>query len=114
MQFLEAFHQPKAHPELTVQRMRVVSHNIKSAALFGTFRSKSAYDHMSTRFHRVGGCLNIASPLLGLGEEVKHCAIVPHIVALGKQADLSDISDEPLNLFRCRSQTFSGYVNRSF
>src|SRR5215470_15397810 len=85
VQFLDAIQQPKAHAKLCVQRFCVVANNLEPTAFGWSLRSKRANEHISTLLHRVCHLANVGSTLVHRGKEMKHRAVMPHIVCIACQ-----------------------------
>ena len=80
VQFLGAFDQVKAITELIVKRFGIVSQDIESTAPGGTFRAKSAHNHMIAAPYGGDHVLRIGDSLFPLGQKVKYRAVMPKIV----------------------------------
>jgi len=65
MQLLGAFQEPKPFAELIMQQAVVISHNIKTAALGGAFRSERTDNHVTAGTHSAGNRVNVGRSLLG-------------------------------------------------
>src|SRR5215469_10936 len=79
MQLFRALFNAKAFAELVMKRVRVVAHHIQATAFHRTLRPESADDHMAAPFDGLEHRVDIQLALSGIGEKVKHRAIVPHI-----------------------------------
>jgi hypothetical protein len=80
VQLLDAIQQTKAHAKLRVQRLRIVTNNLKAVAFRGAFGSERADQHVPTRLHRTRHLANIRDALFACCKEMKDRAVVPHIV----------------------------------
>src|SRR5665647_3695829 len=98
MQFGRAFHQLKINPELVVQGIGVITHDIQAAAFERPFRSEGGDDDMTAWFYGSRHLPDIGGPLLRFGEEMEYRAIVPHVVAMLRQIDLGDIGCQPCHV----------------
>src|SRR6267378_3194619 len=56
---------------------------------------------------------NVRDTLVHCRKEMKHGAVVPHIVGVGREVALDNVRRDPLNSFRSRTQTLFGYVDGS-
>ena len=83
MHFLDAIQQAKAHAELRMQRLSVISNNLKAAAFRGPLWSESADEHVASRLHRTRHLLNVRYPLLDRSKKMKHSAVMPRIEGAG-------------------------------
>jgi len=113
VQFLDAIQQAKAHAELCMQSLSVVTNNLKPTAFRGPLWSESADEHMSTWLHRARHLANVRNTLVHPRKEMKHGAVVPHIIGVGRDFDVDNVRCDPLNSFRGRTQTLFGYVDGS-
>src|SRR5258707_11751998 len=75
VQFLDAIQQAKAHAEFCMQRLSVVTNNLKPAAFRGTLWSKRADEHMATRLHCARHLANVGKTLVHRRKEMKHGAV---------------------------------------
>ena len=113
VQFLDAIQQAKTYAELRMQRLGVVTNNLKAAAFRGALCSERADEHMATRFHGARHLANVRNTLVHPRKEMKHGAVVPHIIGVGRDFDVDNVRCDPLNSFRGRTQTLFGYVDGS-
>ena len=77
MQFLDAIQQAKAHAELCMQTVSVVTNNLKPAAFRGTIRSDCTDEHMAARPHRTRHLANVRNTLVQCRKEMKHGSVMP-------------------------------------
>jgi hypothetical protein len=112
VQLLEAIQQTKAHAELRMQCLRVVTNDLKSAAFRGALGSERAHENVPTCFHGTPHLANVSDTLLHRRKEVKYCAVVPHIVGSGRQIGFCNVARNPLDAFCGPAQAPLGYVNR--
>src|SRR4029077_3607786 len=94
-----------------MQRLSVVTNNLKAAAFRGPLWSESADEHMATRLHRARYLANVRNTLVHRRKEMKHGAVVPHIAGVGRELAVDNVRRDPLNSFRSRTQTLFGYVD---
>jgi hypothetical protein len=86
MEFLRTLLQAEADAELLVQRFFVVAHDIETAALGGAFRPEGTHDDVASGPNRGSNLSNVGRALLRHGQEVKHGAVVPHVVSVKSTA----------------------------
>src|SRR5688572_31747679 len=110
MQFLGAFDELEPAPKLPVKGLRVILHDIKSAAFLRTLRAERADDHVTPWLYSRCDVRNVGSALLARGQEVKHRSIMPEIVGAVLKPCLSDICPQPPNGFRIPAQAFLGHI----
>ena len=64
VQFLEAIQQAKAHAELGVQGIRVITNDLETAALRGSRWPERADEHVPARLDRAGNLANVGDTLI--------------------------------------------------
>ena len=96
-----------------MQRLGVVTNNVKAAAFRGTLWSERADEHMATGPHRARHLANVRDTLFQRREEMENGAVVPHIVGIGRLFAVDNVRRDPLNYFRSRTETLFGYVDGS-
>jgi hypothetical protein len=55
---------------------------------------------MPSTFHRLGDLADIGNTIGRLSKKMKDSPVVPHVVSGGRQLDLSDVGDEPMDTLR--------------
>ena len=98
MQFLRALFDAETNSELFVQRFFVVAHDVETAALGRAFRPEGADDDVASGPNCGSHLPNVGRALFRQRQEVKHCAVVPHVISVWRKVNARDISDEPRNL----------------
>jgi hypothetical protein len=68
---------------------------------------------MATRLHCARHLANVGKTLVHRRKEMKHGAVVPHIVGVGREFAVDDVRRDPLNFFCGRTQTLFGYGDGS-
>ena len=89
----------EANTELPMQRARVVADNVKAAAFGWALRPERADDYVVPSLHRLGHLADISRAFVGACKEMKHGAVMPHIVGTRLQLHARDIADEPTDTF---------------
>src|SRR6266478_4054297 len=95
-----------------MQRIRIVTRHVESAALCGTLGSESADNHMASRPDSMSNLPNVRCALLCAGQEMEHGTVVPHVVSVWRELNLGDIDDEPTYLFCGIPQPLLRHVDR--
>src|SRR5678815_1435982 len=80
-----------------MQTIRAVSDNFQPTTTLRPVNTKCCHDDVPTRFYRVLHSFNIARPVFGKREKVKHRAVMPDIIKTVWQLDLGDVSYQPGN-----------------
>jgi hypothetical protein len=83
-----------------VEGVGVIPDDIEPTALAGPFRSKGAYNDMTSGLYGGSSLTNISQTLGPLRKKVKNCPIVPDFLGMRRQAGLGDVGDHPSNLLR--------------
>src|SRR5713226_856443 len=90
------------HAKLPVQRLGIITDNIKPTAFHRAFWSECTDDHMSSVPNRTGDLADVSDTVACRGKKMKDSAVVPHIVNGGLQFDPTDVRDKPMHTFRSR------------
>ena len=72
MQFLRALNRTKPRAELIMQRVRVITHDFKAAALSWAFRPEGADNDLTSAFYRTRDVLNVGDSLLHGRQKMKY------------------------------------------
>src|SRR6185437_13640547 len=83
--------------ELCVQLVGAVSFDLEPAATGGSFWTKRRNEDVTARFHGPRYSGDVAPPILRVAQEMEHGPVVPKVVSLCREPDLSDVRDEPPN-----------------
>ena len=114
VQLLEAIQQTKPYAELCMQRLGVVTNDLKAAAFCGSLRSKRTHENVPTCLHGTTHLTNVSNTLLHRCKEVKYSAVVPHVVGGRCQIGFRNLARNPMDAFCGPGQSSLGYVNREF
>src|SRR6185312_13490767 len=63
----------------------------------GSFWTKRRNEDVTARFHGPRYSGDVAPPILRVAQEMEHGPVVPKVVSLCREPDLSDVRDEPPN-----------------
>ena len=112
VQFLRTFDQLEMCTKLIVQGIFVVTHDVEAAAFCGALGPEGADDDASPRLNSQRDLSNIGAALLRTRQKVKNRTVVPYVIRPRFEHRLRDVGGHPADFFRCRSQSFLGYVDR--
>jgi hypothetical protein len=112
MIFRRAVDQSETGAKLLMQRIGIVAHHIKAAALLRPFRTKRRDNHISTRLHGPGNLSDVGGSILGSGEKVKNGTVMPQVVILFGQLRTRNVPDQPGYPAPFFARSRSGHVDR--
>src|SRR5262249_19635129 len=91
------FFDAKFSAKLAMQSFGVIAQHVETAAFRGSLRAKCTHDDMSPRPHSIEHRLNVFPAQSDVDKKMKYRAVMPNIERSGRQGELSDISDDPVN-----------------
>jgi hypothetical protein len=106
---------PKSRTQLSrwVQRLGIITDDVKAAALGGSLRTECADNDMSPRFYCACNLPNVRGPMTCRGEKVKHRAVMPNVVSGKRQIALRDVCNQPVHPVRSMAQSFPVRIDGS-
>lgn len=102
---VDAFQDVESAAELRVKLGWRVPRHGQAAAFFRTVRAESCDEHVAPDAHASDYLLDVTPPVVRIGEEVKHRAIVPHVVGGRWQFDVQDVALDPVHATPLLCQT---------
>ena len=95
-----------------MQRVRVITHDFKAAALRGTFRPEGADNDVTSAFYRTRDILNVGETLFHGGQKMKYGPVTPDIVGKRLEFHSEDIGNKPMNVVRSFARALLRDVDR--
>ena len=112
MQFLDMVNQSEALPELSVERIGIVTLDIEATAFRGTLRSESSDNDVSTRLDRFLDAFDVGGTIGGGRQEMKNRAVVPNVIGIWRKVCPRNIGYEPFDAISQGSQPRLGDIDR--
>ena len=98
LHFFRAFFDAKSPTKLAMQCYRVLTYDVETAALRRSVGSERAHDHVTAWFDGMEHCSHIGVALRRAGEEMEHCAVMPHSKGVWREGYLRDVALHPVDV----------------
>src|ERR1700687_3644177 len=113
MQLGEILFQSKASPEFAMKSVWIIANNVQSTAHSRGLRAERRNDDVAAWLDCMRHLAHVCHPVPWVRQEVKDCAVMPHVELMAGKIKSRDIPTEPVDLVRTGTKSFFGHLQRS-